>query len=139
MNANAANASVIPPVKQSTEEELYQSDVRHVGREWADVYHAQRQATTKAERIAADRERVRLAHIASEQRTQADRKEAEARRQKAVQETTQIIFGNADKQTIREMLHGESLEVIQETIERAKGSTLPFIWESHLSDIKAGR
>lgn len=136
----AVNAELNPaPQSISTEEELYRNETKNFGVAWANIYRAQRLAKSKEERIAAENARVAAARRADDARRAQDQRDAEVARQKQTRETAKIVFANADKSAIRDMLKDEPIDVMQAVIASVKaegGSTLPFVWAAHLAKVK---
>jgi regulator of protease activity HflC (stomatin/prohibitin superfamily) len=134
--ANTAANSVAPkPI--TTDDELYLSDVKHFGVEWANVYRAEREAKSRDERIKAEREKVRLAHIAAEQRAQADARQSAIAKAKMQQEQVAIIFGNCERRLINDLLRDEPADICEEVVKRVQesGCNLLCSWESYLQQI----
>jgi hypothetical protein len=127
------NREITPQVEEF---DLYTDDCKRFSVEWANVYRQQREATTREQRVAAEKERVRLARIASELRNAEYAKQAAVAKRKQQDDVVKILLGNEDRRTINAMLRDQPANVIAEVVRRAAGSTLPFVVQAHLEDIQ---
>jgi len=114
----------------------YEADVKAWGVQWATVYQREREATSKAQRIAAEKLKVELAHKASEQRDAEAREAQRLAEQKRREDITRTLLENEDRRAVRLMLDKEPFGIVEKVLHLARGSTQPFIIAALLEEEK---
>ncbi len=119
-------------------ETLYENEVRHFGKYWADQYRAQREETAKAELDAAKTQHIRAQRAAEDARRREAREAyAQAERQRQEQVSTTIL-ANKERTEVLTLLRGESAAISNAVIERMKATGMhqPFAVQAFIEEEK---
>jgi hypothetical protein len=129
------NAEANQPVEVKQESQ-YEQELRLYGKEWATVWRDQREADSREKRIAAEAARVKAAHREADARERRQREADALAAKRQREQAAQIIFDNADRKEIKDLLKSEPADVIDRVIQLTNGSKLPFVWKACLDTIK---
>jgi hypothetical protein len=135
------NAAAEKPVEPQTNApyDQYADEKSKHGKFWADVWAAERNARTRDERIKAQAEKVRLAHIADNQRQLEDQRDRERRAKELQEANSRIILDNITKSEIRGILADATAPEIEAVLQKVRGWKMEkqsFAYSAALKEVR---
>jgi hypothetical protein len=135
---NAAAEKPVEPQTNASYDQYADEKSKH-GKFWADVWAAERNARTRDERIKAQAEKVRLAHIADNQRQLEDQRDRERRAKELQEANSRIILDNITKSEIRGILADATAPEIEAVLQKVRGWKMEkqsFAYSAALKEVR---